>query len=122
MPSGRRELRRILTDLRFIFRLRREDKKALGLKYCASAPLGFKWFRGRKVPDERERQVMAAIVEWRQAGLSWYQIAAQFLCQGIRTTAGREISVSRVRRCYAAALRLQEEQRQSAAGAEVPPI
>jgi hypothetical protein len=118
MSSGRRELRRILADLRFIFRLRRADKKALGLKYCALPPLGFKWSRGRKVADLREQQVMAAIVERRQAGLSWHDIAVQLLYQGIRTPAGRDFSVSRVRRCDAAALRLHGAERQSSAGPE----
>src|SRR5260370_21788415 len=118
MSTGQRELRSIIADLRYIFRQRRSDKKSLGLKYCAHAGYGFRWFRGRKVPDPHEQHVMPQIVQWRQAGLSWQCISVQLFRQGIRTAAGPEWSVARVRRAYAAALRLHEQERQAAASPE----
>jgi hypothetical protein len=57
---------------------------------------------------------MARIVHERQAGRSWHCIASQLLRDGVRTPAENEWSVARVRRAYAAALRIQEEARQSA--------
>jgi hypothetical protein len=80
--------------------LTREEKKRGGLKYCRYAGYGFKWFRGRRVPDQGERQVIARIVEQRRAGHSWYAIAAELLRQRVRTADGREWSVARCRRAF----------------------
>src|SRR5262245_14121455 len=85
--------------------LTRHEKKEAGLKYCRYAGYGFRWFRGRRVPDEQEQKVIAQIVERRQQGHSWYRIAAHLLRHRIRTAAGQEWSASRVRRAYFAHLR-----------------
>jgi DNA invertase Pin-like site-specific DNA recombinase len=84
-------------------------RKAEGRKYCRHAGYGFVW-RGpkgkqRRVPHAGEQEVMAHIVAWRHAGLSWYEIAAHLLQLGVQTADGRIWSPSRVRRACFAALR-----------------
>jgi hypothetical protein len=60
--------------------------------------------RGRrtKVQDPKEQEVMRWIVEQRQAGSTWERIYFDLLRRHVRTRAGREWSVSRIRRAYAA--------------------
>jgi hypothetical protein len=58
--------------------------------------------RRTKVPDLKEQQIMRWIVEQRQAGSTWERIYLDLSRRGIRTRAGREWSVSRIRRAYAA--------------------
>jgi hypothetical protein len=55
-----------------------------------------------KVADLHEQQVMRWIVEQRQAGWTWERIYLDLSRRGERTRAGREWSVSRIRRAYAA--------------------
>src|SRR5262249_20368167 len=55
-----------------------------------------------KVPDSKEQQVMRWIVEQRHAGWTWERIYFDLLRRGERTREGREWSVSRIRRAYAA--------------------
>jgi hypothetical protein len=77
-----------------------EDKKRRGLKYCRFPGYGFRWFRGQRVPDQGEREVIAQVVERRGAGHSWYAIAAELLRQRVRTADGREWSVAHCRRAF----------------------
>jgi hypothetical protein len=82
-------------------------KKEEGRRYCRDAAgYGFKWKRGKRVPDETEQAVIAKIVEWREKiGCSWYEIAAHLLHCGVTVAStGREWSPSRVRRAYLAEL------------------
>jgi hypothetical protein len=82
-------------------------KKEEGRRYCRDAAgYGFKWKRGKRVPDETEQAVIAKIVEWREKiGCSWYEIAAHLLHCGVTVgSTGREWSPSRVRRAYLAEL------------------
>jgi hypothetical protein len=58
--------------------------------------------RRLKVPDPKEQQVMRWIVEQRQAGWTWERIYFDLLRRGERARQGREWSVSRIRRAYAA--------------------
>jgi len=89
--------------------LKRAEKKAAGLKYCARPPLGFRWAgtpgRQRRVVDDYELMIMGKIVEWKEKGYSWYEIASHLLRQRVRTRDGREWSVARCRRAYQAELR-----------------
>jgi hypothetical protein len=55
-----------------------------------------------KVADLHEQQVMRWIVEQRQAGSTWERIYLELAKRKERTRAGREWSVSRIRRAYAA--------------------
>jgi hypothetical protein len=82
-------------------------KKEEGQRYCRDAAgYGFKWVRGKRVPDETEQAVIAKIVQWREEmGCGWYEIAAHLLHCGVTVgSTGREWSPSRVRRAYLAAL------------------
>jgi hypothetical protein len=58
--------------------------------------------RRTKVPDPKEQQVMRWIAEQRQAGWSWERIYLELAKRKERTRAGKEWSVSRIRRAYAA--------------------
>src|SRR5260370_42341946 len=60
--------------------------------------------RGRKtrVPDPKEQRGMRWILEQRQAGWTWGRIYFELLRRKERTREGREWSVSRIRRAYAA--------------------
>ena len=58
--------------------------------------------RRTKVPDAKEQQVMRWIVEQRQTGWTWEAIYFDLLRRGESTRAGREWSVSRIRRAYTA--------------------
>jgi hypothetical protein len=83
-------------------------KKEEGRRYCKDAAgYGFKWKRGKRVPDETEQAVIAKIGQWREEmGCSWYEIASHLLHCGVTVgSTGREWSPSRVRRAYLAALR-----------------
>jgi DNA invertase Pin-like site-specific DNA recombinase len=74
-----------------------------GRRHCRDAAgYGFKWKRGKRVPDETEKAVIAKIVQWREVmGCSWYEIAAHLLHCGVTVgSTGREWSPSRVRRAY----------------------
>jgi hypothetical protein len=55
-----------------------------------------------KVADLHEQQVMRWIVEQRQASWTWERIYLELAKRKERTRAGREWSVSRIRRAYAA--------------------
>jgi hypothetical protein len=82
-------------------------KKEEGRRYCRDAAgYGFKWKRGKRVPEETEQAVIAKIVQWREEmGCSWYEIAAHLFHCGVTVgSTGREWSPSRVRRAYLAAL------------------
>jgi len=87
-------------------------RKLEGRKYCRHPGYGFTWRgkkgRERREPHPSEQAVMAKIVEWWDAGYSWYQIAAHLLRHGVRTAQGREWSPSRVRRAYLAALQQRD--------------
>src|SRR5262249_27965550 len=58
--------------------------------------------RRSKVPDPKEQQVMRWIVEQRQADRTWEWIYLDLSRRKERTRAGREWSVSRIRRAYLA--------------------
>jgi hypothetical protein len=120
MPQSERQIHGWCRILAFLHRprpLTRDDKKRAGLKYCRYPGYGFRWFRGRRVPDPKERAIMARIVEMREAhGCSWYAIAARLLREGVRTRDGRELSPSRVRRMYNAAIRQGAETSASVGG------
>jgi DNA invertase Pin-like site-specific DNA recombinase len=83
-------------------------RKLEGRKYCRHAGYGFTWKgkkgRERRAPHPHEQAVIGKIIEWRDAGLSWYQIAAHLLRHRVLTADGREWSESRVRRAYLAAV------------------
>jgi hypothetical protein len=107
-PEEARMARRILRTVLSLWRprpLTREEKRAAGLKYCRHPGYGYRWYRGRRVPDPHEAAVMAEIVELRRQGCSWYRIAAALLRQGVVTREGREWSPARCRRAYQAAVR-----------------
>jgi hypothetical protein len=93
--------------------LTRKKKKKRGLKYCRYAGYGFKWSgpkgQQKRVPDEGEQAVMSQLVQWRDNGASWYQMAARLLRNRIVTSEGREWSPSRCRRAFLAALRLRAD-------------
>jgi hypothetical protein len=111
MPSPTQEALLWLNLIALLTRprpLTREDKKRSGLKYCRYAGYGFKWEGDQRVPDPHEAAIMTQIVEWKQAGRSWYQIASRLLRNRVRTSSGLEWSPSRVRRVYAAELRRRE--------------
>jgi hypothetical protein len=55
-----------------------------------------------KVRDEKEQWVIRWIAERRQAGWTWERIYLQLARRKERTRAGKEWSVSRIRRAYAA--------------------
>jgi hypothetical protein len=67
---------------------------------------GWRWASktgDRKVADPEELAVMRRIVALREAGRSWYSIAAQLHSEGVVSPkTGREWSVSRCQRGYAA--------------------
>lgn len=71
-------------------------------KRCRHAGYGFKWFRGKRVVDEREQETMAMIFGLRESGLSWYEIARRLLYARVLTSEGQEWSPSRVRRAFLA--------------------
>jgi hypothetical protein len=64
--------------------------------------------RGRrtKVPDPKERAVIQWIAEQRQLGWTWEAIYFDLLKRRVRTRAGREWSVCRIRRACAEFQRL----------------
>src|SRR5262249_3786186 len=98
MPFSNREARLLAKLIKVLLGpkpLTRGAKKEAGLKYCRYPGYGYRWFRGRRVPDEYERMVMGKIVDWKQAGYSWYQIAAHLFQLGVRTRNGSEWSPSR---------------------------
>jgi DNA invertase Pin-like site-specific DNA recombinase len=63
-------------------------RQATGRAAGGNAGLGFKYVgpkgRLRKVPDPEERQVMAKIVELRDGGSSWHEIASLLMRQRIK--------------------------------------
>jgi DNA invertase Pin-like site-specific DNA recombinase len=84
-------------------------KKLKGERYTNYCGYGWRWQgpRGaqRRVADQSERATIRQIIELRDAGASWSQIALQLLRSGVRTAGGGEWSVSRARRAYLAATR-----------------
>src|SRR5262249_26768505 len=115
MSFSNRANRMLLAVLKQIFLgppLTRKTKKKRGLKHCRYAGYGFKWGgpkdQQKRVGDQEEGAGMSQIVEWREAGWSWYRIAARLLRNRVVTADGREWSVSRVRRAYLAELRRRE--------------
>jgi hypothetical protein len=86
-----------------------EDRRRRGLRSTRHAGLGWRFSgrRGhqRRVPDDAERRVMAKVVEWWEAGYSWFEIARHLLLNKVKTADGREWSPSRVRRAFLAAIR-----------------
>lgn len=81
----------------------RVEKKQQGRRYCRYAGYGYRWSRGRRVPDPQEASTIGRIVTMRDDnGLSWYAIAAQLLREHVVTRNGREWSPARVRRAYLA--------------------
>jgi DNA invertase Pin-like site-specific DNA recombinase len=79
-----------------------QARKRAGKHYCRYAGYGYEWRRGKKVPNETEQAVVAKIVEWRDKGFSWYEIAAHLLRCGVVAATGREWSLSRCRRAFIA--------------------
>jgi DNA invertase Pin-like site-specific DNA recombinase len=83
-------------------------RKLEGRKYCRHPGYGFTWKgkkgQERREPHAHEQAVMAKVIEWRQAGYSWYEVAAHLLRHRVLTADGREWSPSRVRRAYRAAV------------------
>jgi hypothetical protein len=84
-------------------------RRLRGERYTRFAPYGFRWkrYRGQQycAADEGELAAIRQIVALRDAGASWNRIALHLLRTGVRTTAGREWSPSRVRRAHLAATR-----------------
>src|SRR5690349_11907521 len=70
-----------------------------GYGYRLTGPKGCR----RRVPDLAEQAVIARIVDLRQAGTCWEQIALTLLRERITAKTGREWSISRIRRAYDAA-------------------
>jgi hypothetical protein len=91
----------------------REDKKQMGLRYCHHAGYGWRWWRGKRIPDPDEREIMSLICDWKLAGHSYGAIARHLLRHQVVTRAGKEWSVARVRRaCIAEARRRLAEDRE----------
>jgi hypothetical protein len=62
-------------------------------------------------PDPDERAVMAKIVERKDKGFSWYQIASHLLLRGVVSAkTGREWSESRCKRGYRAEIELRKRE------------
>lgn len=80
------------------------EKKRQGKKHSRYAGYGFRWRRGKREADPQEQTIIADIVEWREKGFSWHEIAAHLLRCKIVAATGREWSPSRVRRAYVAEL------------------
>jgi DNA invertase Pin-like site-specific DNA recombinase len=84
-------------------------KKLKGGRYTNYCGYGWRWQgpRGaqRRVADQSERATIRQIIELRDAGASWSQIALHLLRSGVRTTAGAEWSASRARRAWLIATR-----------------
>jgi DNA invertase Pin-like site-specific DNA recombinase len=87
-------------------------RKKQGKATNGYAGYGFRYVgpkaKRRRVPDEQERAVMEEIVRWREQGHSWERIYWHLLRNQIRTRKGKEWSVSRIRNCHLAALKLRE--------------
>jgi DNA invertase Pin-like site-specific DNA recombinase len=85
------------------------ERKCRRVRHTRCPGYGWRWEgppgEQRRVPDDEERAVIGKIIEWKQAGFSWYSIAAWLLRQRVKTAAGREWSPSRVRRACLAELR-----------------
>lgn len=60
-----------------------------------------------RVPDPKQRAVMARIVELREQKVSWRCIAIRFIYDRIRTVDGREWSTDSIRRAYKAEMTLR---------------
>jgi hypothetical protein len=75
-------------------------------RHANHAGYGYAWRRGKRVEHAAEREQMAAIVRYRQAGYSFNDIYFHFLKNRVKTKAGREWSVARIRLAYKAALAL----------------
>src|SRR5687767_6928484 len=75
-------------------RRRRNQYPGYGFRLVGSP--GYK----RRVVDEQERRVMGRIVELRNLGKSWEEIALELLRAKVIARTGQEWSASRVRRAY----------------------
>ncbi len=76
------------------------EKRQRGKKHCRHAGYGFRWSHGKRKDDPKEQDMIANIVEWRDKGFSFNEIAAHLLRCGVVAATGREWSPSRVRRAY----------------------
>ena len=81
-----------------LVRIGQAQRKGKGLRYCTAAPYGWRWRAARLEADQIDREQIDRVIRLRRDGLSCYAIAARFLWEGIRTSAGREWSPDRVRR------------------------
>jgi hypothetical protein len=100
--TGRRELRHIGALLLSIFGAAPASRKRRRRKR-RSPRIGYRWWWNRQIPDPQERQVMAQIVAWKDAGWSWYEIARELLYRKAKTASGGDWNPSRIRRAYQAA-------------------
>ena len=58
-----------------------QELKAKGVRHCRYAGYGWRWTRkGKRVPNAHEQAVIAKIVEWKEQGFSWNQIARTCCC------------------------------------------
>jgi DNA invertase Pin-like site-specific DNA recombinase len=83
------------------------DRRAEGKLLNGSAGPGWRLVgragSRRKVPDLAERKVIRLIVGWRLASYTWESIWMCLIRRGVKTRAGMEWSVSRIKRAFAAA-------------------
>jgi DNA invertase Pin-like site-specific DNA recombinase len=102
LPEALRIVRAIRQALRSgVVREAMAERRAQGKRHCSSAGYGWRWTRGgRRVPDRQEQEVIRKIIEWKQQGYSWAQIAGHLLRQGVTAPNGREWSAARVRRAF----------------------
>jgi hypothetical protein len=89
--------RRFLKLIRFLARrpLTREEKKEQGLKYCRWPPYGYRWYRGKRVVDREEQDLINQILEWKLAGCTYAAIARHLLYCRVLTRDRREWSADR---------------------------
>lgn len=69
-------------------------------RYTGLPPMGWRHRRGKLVPDEHDRRIMARIARLRKRGLLWREIAAKLASQKMRTSTGKAWNKQRCWRGY----------------------
>jgi hypothetical protein len=89
-------------DRRALIRLALWRRKADGRRYTRHPGYGRRWFRGRKVPDDREQTVIDHIRQWRRDGFTWAEITTHLRTLRVETKDGNLWTTDRVRRAVGA--------------------